>query len=163
MSKTVITIWTIFVKNSPNRCITIDRPISPNFLKTPRFKSIARSWALFWRPLQEKEQYVILKFQSSWLCHPMETFSALLALCEGNHRPPLDSPHKGQRRGALMFSLICAWTNGWANNRDACDLMRHRAHYDVIIMTRQCDSTIDHVVGREDGKDMGRWSPPIDN
>ena len=30
-------------------------------------------------------------------------------------RSPLDSPHKGQRRGALMFSLICAWTNGWAN------------------------------------------------
>ena len=28
-----------------------------------------------------------------------------------------DSPHKGQWRGALMFSLICAWKNGWANNR----------------------------------------------
>ena len=22
-------------------------------------------------------------------------------------------PYKGQWRGALMFSLICAWTNGW--------------------------------------------------
>ena len=22
-------------------------------------------------------------------------------------------PHKGQWRGTLMFSLICAWTNGW--------------------------------------------------
>ena len=27
------------------------------------------------------------------------------------HRSPLDSPHKGQWRGALMLSLICAWTN----------------------------------------------------
>ena len=27
-----------------------------------------------------------------------------------------NSPHKGQWRGALMLSLICAWTNGWVNN-----------------------------------------------
>ena len=32
---------------------------------------------------------------------------------------PVDYPHKGQCCGALIFSLICAWTNGWANNRDA--------------------------------------------
>ena len=35
---------------------------------------------------------------------------------------------------ALMFSLICAWINGWVNNREADDLRRHRAHYDVIEM-----------------------------
>ena len=39
----------------------------------------------------------------------------------GIHRSPLDSPHKGQWRGASMFSLVWAWTNGGANNRDACD------------------------------------------
>ena len=33
------------------------------------------------------------------------TFSVLLAICEGNHRSPVDSPHKGQWRGALMFFL----------------------------------------------------------
>ena len=64
----------------------------------------------------------------------METFSALLAICEGNHRAPLDPPHKGQWRRALMFSLICAWANGWANNRDAGDLRRYRAHYDVTVI-----------------------------
>ena len=37
----------------------------------------------------------------------------------GIHRSSVDSPHKGQWRGALMFSLICAYTNVWANNRDA--------------------------------------------
>ena len=52
----------------------------------------------------------------------------------GIHRSPVNSPHKGQRRGALMFYLICAWTNGWINNRDAGDLRRHRAHYDVTVM-----------------------------
>ena len=52
----------------------------------------------------------------------------------GNHRPPVNSPHKGQWRGTLMFSFICAWINGRINNRDAGDLRRHRAHYDVIVM-----------------------------
>ena len=45
---------------------------------------------------------------------------------------PVDSPHKGH--WTLMFSLICAWTNGWANHRDAGDLRRHRADYDVTVM-----------------------------
>ena len=45
------------------------------------------------------------------------------------------SPHKGQWRGALMFALFCAWINGWVNNREADDLRRHRAHYDVTVMT----------------------------
>ena len=50
------------------------------------------------------------------------------------HRSPVNSPHKGQWRGILMFSLICAWTNGWVNNREGGDLRRHRAHYDAIAM-----------------------------
>ena len=36
--------------------------------------------------------------------------------------------------GALMFSLICVWINDWVNNREAGDLRRYRAHYDVIVM-----------------------------
>ena len=51
-----------------------------------------------------------------------------------NHRSPVNSPHKGQWRGALMFSLICAWINGWLNDREAGDFRRHRIHYDVIAM-----------------------------
>ena len=52
----------------------------------------------------------------------------------GIHRSPVASNHKGQWREALMLSLVCTWTNGWENNRDACDLTRHRAHHDVIVM-----------------------------
>ena len=55
----------------------------------------------------------------------------------GIHPSPVDSPHKGQWRGALMFSFICAWTNGWTNNRDAGDLRRHRTHYDVTVMENE--------------------------
>ena len=53
----------------------------------------------------------------------------------GIHRSPVNSPHKGQWRGALMFSLICAWIDGSVNTGEACDLRRHRAHYDVTLFT----------------------------
>ena len=52
----------------------------------------------------------------------------------GIHRSPVNSPHKGKRRVALMFSLICARINGWVNDREAGDLRRHRAYYDVNVM-----------------------------
>ena len=54
----------------------------------------------------------------------------------GTHWSSVNSPHKGQWRGALMFSLICAWINGWVNNSEAGDLRRHSAHYDVIVTVR---------------------------
>ena len=56
---------------------------------------------------------------------------------QGIHRSPVNFPHKGQWRGALMFSLICTRTNDWVNNRDTGDLRRYRAHNDVIVMLRQ--------------------------
>ena len=71
-----------------------------------------------------------------WWRDQMETFSALLANCAGNSPVPVNSPHKGQWRRALIFSLICAWIKGWVNNRGAGDLRRNRAHYDVNIMFR---------------------------
>ena len=52
----------------------------------------------------------------------------------GIHWLPVISPHKGQWRGTLMFSLICAWINRWVKTGEAGDLRRHRAHYDVIVM-----------------------------
>ena len=52
----------------------------------------------------------------------------------GIHRVPVNSPHKGQWRGALMFSLICGRINRWVNNGEAGDLRRYRTHYDVIVM-----------------------------
>ena len=78
----------------------------------------------------DTSRFLIFRFCGSvlpWLRHQMATFSALLA------RSPVNSPHKGQWRGALMFSLIGVWTNAWVNNRDAGDLRRHRADYDVTI------------------------------
>ena len=52
----------------------------------------------------------------------------------GIHRSPVNSPHKCRWRGALMFSLICAWIDDWVNSREAGDLRRHRVHYEVTVM-----------------------------
>ena len=82
----------------------------------------------------------------AWWRHQMETFSALLAICGGIQRSPVISPHKGQWRGALMFSLVCVWINGWVNNREAGNLIRYRAHYDVSVMRL--------IRSSEDGRDF---------
>ena len=55
-------------------------------------------------------------------------------IVQGIPRSTVSSPDKGQWRGTLMFSLLCAWINGWINNRGAGDLRRHRVHYNVIVM-----------------------------
>ena len=78
------------------------------------------------------------KSNHSWWRHQMVKFW-LLALgywpfVMGIHRWPVGSPHKDQWSGALMFSFICAGTNGWANSRDAGDMIRHGTHYDVTVM-----------------------------
>ena len=52
----------------------------------------------------------------------------------GIHQSPVNSPHKGQWRRALMFSLIYARINGRVNNGEAGDLRCHRANCDVIVM-----------------------------
>ena len=62
-------------------------------------------------------------------------FPRYWSFVRGIHRSPVNSPHKGQWRGALMFSLICASINAWVINREAGELTLHRAHYDVIVMT----------------------------
>ena len=59
----------------------------------------------------------------------------------GIHRSPVNSPHKGQRRGVLILSLIWAWTNCWADHRDANDLRRQRSHYDVTVMSHKSWAT----------------------
>ena len=52
----------------------------------------------------------------------------------GIYWSPVNCPHKGQWCGALMFSLICAWINGWVNKWDPDDLRCHHAHYDITVM-----------------------------
>ena len=79
----------------------------------------------------------------AWSCAPNQIhddvikwkhFPRYWPFVRGIHRSPVNSPHKGQWRRALMYSLIRAWINGWVNNREAGDLRRYCDHYDVIVM-----------------------------
>ena len=71
----------------------------------------------------------------TWWRNQMESFSALLALCEGNS--PITGEFPSQWTVTLSFDVffdLCL-DNGWANNRDTGDFRRHRPHYVVIVMT----------------------------
>ena len=90
-----------------------------------------------------------------WIVHDdvikWKHFPCYWHFVKGIHRSPVNSPHKGQWRGVLMFSLICVWINGWVNNRETGDLRCHHAHYDITVM---CLLVSKHV-GCLDQKDLG--------
>ena len=73
-----------------------------------------------------------------WLRHDdvikWKHFPLYWPFVRGIQRSLVNSPHKGQWREALMFSLVSAWINGWVNNREAGDLRRRSAHIDVTVM-----------------------------
>ena len=85
---------------------------------------ISSSKTMFKRRLQNE----LKQHKVTWWHLQMKILSAILAICAWNS--PVTGEFHLQRpwRGALMFSLICAWINGWINNREAGDLRRHRTH-----------------------------------
>ena len=95
----------------------------------------------YWTTVYRKVQVI------TWWRHQMEASSALLAICAGSFPAQrqvtwsfdisFDLCLNELWHRALMFSLICAWINGWENNREAGDLRRYRAHYGVIVMQIQ--------------------------
>ena len=93
--------------------------------------------------LSEKYRFVDLHaggayFISSFKMHDdvikWKHFPRYWPFVPGIHRSRWIPLHKGQWRGALIFSMICAWTNDWVNNCEAGDLRRHRGHYDANVM-----------------------------
>ena len=70
----------------------------------------------------------------TWQRYQMEAFSALLVLCAGNSPVTGEFPAQRPVRRSFDVSLIYAWINSWVNNREAGDLRRHRANYDVMVM-----------------------------
>ena len=107
-----------------------------------------------WNPSSyHGRKHLCTSYVVTWWRHQMETFPRNWPFVLGIHRPPVNSPHRGQWRGALMFSLICVWINDCVNNREAGDLRRYRAHYDVIVMSvyiADDDSTTPE-------QDINRW------
>ena len=115
------------------------------FVQENTFENVACKWPPFclglnvlivnWMPYCSRVYDMFPSLVISWWRHQMETFRRYWPFVRGIHGSPVNSPHKGQWRGALVFSLICAWINGWVNNHKAGDLRRHRAHYDVTVMS----------------------------
>ena len=67
---------------------------------------------------------------SSWWRHQIETFSALVALCAGNSL--VTGEFHAQKTVTWSWDVVFDMR---LNKREAGDLKRHRAHYDVIIVT----------------------------
>ena len=85
----------------------------------------------------------------------METFSALLALCAGNS--PVSGEFPAQRpvtRSFDVFFDLCL-NKGWINNREAGDLRRHRAHFDVIVVP--VDQTLCDFCSRNASANTFEW------
>ena len=64
----------------------------------------------------------------------METFSALLAICAGNSPVTGEFPSQGPVTRSFHVFFDMRLEDGKVNNREAGDLTRHRAHYDVTVM-----------------------------
>ena len=95
----------------------------------------------------------------AWWLHQMENCSRYWPFVRGIHRSPVDSLHKGQWRGALVFSLIYAWINAWVNNREALNLRRHRAHCDATVMRKIIIKTVWLLVNTLRPRQNGRHFP----
>ena len=89
----------------------------------------------FWNTHQPISQWYTLQFHDNVI--KWKHFSRYWPFVRGIHRSPVNSPHKDQWRGALMFSLICAWINGWVNNREAGDLRCYCAVIVMLVPVRQ--------------------------
>ena len=139
------------------------RQATSHYLSQRRPRSIER-WSTLWRVSSISECYVTWNRPNAVNKHDdvikWKHFPRYWPFVRGIHRSPVNSPHKGQWRGALMISLICVWTNGWVNNHEAGDLRSHRAHYDVIVMTEAeiwdtgCDYGVNPLLPGRSGCDF---------
>ena len=92
-----------------------------------------------WNAAVSRSQHVKYDIKDIWWCHQMETFSALLALCVGNS--PVAGEFPSERPVMLSFDVYFDLRLNKrlsVDNREAGDLRRHRAHYDVTVKNCLC-------------------------
>ena len=75
-----------------------------------------------------------LHHRRKWWRHQMETFSALLALCEGNSPVTGEFPSQGPDTRSFDILFHLHLKKRLSKQRDAGDLGRNRAHYDATLM-----------------------------
>ena len=129
----LITLWS--VNSSRNKQCVVFKVLSYQF--EIFFVLITIALRIFFQE-NPFRNYIVCKLVIilSYWRRQMETFSELLALCEGN--PSMTGRFPSQRPVTELwrFLSICVWTNRWSNHRDARDLRRHPAHYDVTAMVQ---------------------------
>ena len=91
-------------------------------------------------------------------------FSRYWPFVRGIHRSPVNSPHKGQWRGVLMFSLICALTKqlskqswgwwfetssrlSWRHCNEFCETFRKNMYSDIEVAPVSVHISAAHVRG----------------
>ena len=119
----------------PRASIEFDAILNTKIYKS--FVSTHNFWCFFyfiWLSMPKYLREIRMEYQYHDDVFKWKHFPRYWRFVRGTHRSPVNFPHKGQWRRALMFSLICARINGWVNNREAGDFRRHRAHYDVAVM-----------------------------
>ena len=110
---------------------------------------LLKHWSYCGLALSPRYQHEILSMEVTALHDDVmkwKHFPRYWPFVRGIHRSPVNSPHKGQWRGALIFPLICTRINGWVNNGGAGDMKHYRAHYDVTVMVL-CFSRPYHTAG----------------
>ena len=88
-----------------------------------------------WEPMKHPWHDDVIKwkhFPRNWPC------------VRGIHQSLVDHPHKGRLHGALMFTLICAWTNGQVNNQDAGGVGAIMTSMQWMMWVRTSESTTEY-------------------
>ena len=85
---------------------------------------------------------LIVGFDHGLPCRVMMTSSSASIFCVTGPVSGEFTGHRGipvtKACDAELGCFLCAWWNGWLNTRDAGDLRRHRAHYDVTVICKNC-------------------------
>ena len=95
----------------------------PFFLQENGIKMASAKWVHFvsvWICLSKYHSYDTVWLRPTLLLNKLlhddvikwKHFPRYWPFVRGIHRSPVNSPHKGQWRGALMFTLSCVWING---------------------------------------------------
>ena len=92
------------------RCCTVT-PFLIDWVHTKNDPSITEY------PIRPMKYYMLVIFcfnlVMSWWRNQLEHFPCHWPFVRGINRSSVNFPQNGQWRGALMFSLICVWINGW--------------------------------------------------
>ena len=106
----------------------------------------------FWMPLDIMLNEKLFDMVHFVIVYPLHddviiwSISALLAVCAGNSPVTAEFPTQMPVTRRFDVFIDLPWISGCANNREAGDLSRHRAHYAVIVMTREILSLFSRLV-----------------